>query len=535
VFIRPVNAVNFNGNYFMPSMLGGDHAIKFGSYWRDANSESISHTGGNATVRFPNQAAFDNDTCVTSAGGCQVALTRDGHTVYDLTNIAAFAQDTITHGRLTAQLGVRYDRNHDQALAATIPASPLMPSLLPAVNFGGVDPKIVFNNFSPRLGLTYDLQGNGKTIVRGNYARYYGQVGTGGVSGQVNPLSSVTVRYNWVDLNGDRVFQPNEVTGDLTKPVVAPSGNWDPNNPTAVATRNTNDPNLKNDTTDEFIVGGSRELGKGFAVDANYIYRKYTNLTGTFQVKADGTLVSSNDYLSMQYTPPASACPSGARCDTVTAYYPSFAISGLPNEQVNLPNFNRTFNGVEVTGRKRMANHWMMNTSFTYNSTIVNYGDTNAFQDPTNISNRDGFQYDYLTSGSGLGNVYVNAKWLYKLSGMYQLPWAVNVSAFYNARQGYPFEPFILTPTRANNGGQASVLLDAVGENRLPTFQNVDFHVERPITFMNAHFVPSMDIFNLGNFNTVQALQRQQNANNANRISSVVAPRVIRFGIRVNW
>lgn len=131
--------------------------------------------------------------------------------------------------------------------------------------------------------------------------------------------------------------------------------------------------------------------------------------------------------------------------------------------------------------------------------------------------------------------MYVNAKWLFKISGMYQLPYDFNVSAFYNARQGYPFERFVLTPTRPNNGGQASVLLDAVGESRLPNFQNVDFHVERPITFMNAHLVPSLDIFNVGNFNTIQALQRQQNAGNANQISSVVAPRVLRFGIRVNW
>jgi len=131
--------------------------------------------------------------------------------------------------------------------------------------------------------------------------------------------------------------------------------------------------------------------------------------------------------------------------------------------------------------------------------------------------------------------VYVNTKWLYKLSGMYQAPYDINLSAFYNARQGYPFEPFILTPTRSNNGGQASVLLDAVGENRLPTFQNVDIHIERPVKFMTSHIVPSIDIFNLGNFNTIQAMQRQQNAQNANEISSVVAPRVIRFGVRVSW
>jgi hypothetical protein len=181
-----------------------------------------------------------------------------------------------------------------------------------------------------------------------------------------------------------------------------------------------------------------------------------------------------------------------------------------------------------------MSNHWPMNTSFTYTARWCTTARPTV-PGPTNIALHDGFQYDYLTAGSGLGNVYINTKWLFKLSGMYQLPYAFNVSAFYNARQGYPFEQFILTPTRPNNGGQASVLLDAVGENRLPNFQNVDFHLERPISFGGAHFVPSVDVFNVGNFNTIQAMQRQQNSPNANQISAVVAPRVIRFGIRLNW
>jgi hypothetical protein len=45
--------------------------------------------------------------------------------------------------------------------------------------------------------------------------------------------------------------------------------------------------------------------------------------------------------------------------------------------------------------------------------------------------------------------VYVNAKWLFKLSGLYQIPGEVNLSAFYNARQGYPFEASIQSPSRA--------------------------------------------------------------------------------------
>src|SRR2546430_10465720 len=35
---------------------------------------------------------------------------------------------------------------------------------------------------------------------------------------------------------------------------------------------------------------------------------------------------------------------------------------------------------------------------------------------------------------------------------LYELPFHLNVSAFYNARQGYPFERGILSPSRANGG-----------------------------------------------------------------------------------
>jgi hypothetical protein len=131
--------------------------------------------------------------------------------------------------------------------------------------------------------------------------------------------------------------------------------------------------------------------------------------------------------------------------------------------------------------------------------------------------------------------VYVNAKWLFKVSGMYEGPYGVKLSAFYNARQGYPFEASVQSPSRANGGGIAIVLLDGIGENRLPNYQNLDFHVERPVFLGTARLVPALDVFNVMNGNTVQALQRTQNAQTANQISAAVAPRVVRFGVRVSW
>jgi Carboxypeptidase regulatory-like domain/TonB-dependent Receptor Plug Domain len=541
VFVRPVNSINFNSNYFLPSSVGGDHAFKFGAVWRDSLAESIGHTGGNATVRFPNQAAYDNNTCALGvSAGCAVNLTRDSHTIYRLSNISVFAQDTVTHKRLSVQVGIRYDRNHDQALGASIPASPILPELLPAVSFDGVDPGIVFNDFSPRIGLTYDLTGNGRTIARANYARYYGQVGTGGVASQVNPLSAVTVRYPWYDINGDQIAQANEVmpsNGNFAN-YQSLSGNWNPANPTRVGTQNHIDPDLKNDTTDEFIVGGSREIGRGFAVDFNYIWRRYDNFQSTFTDLLDangqptGQLVSSSDYLAREYTPVCTV--AGARCETVTAYYPSFQLGGI-STLLNTPNFNRTFNGIELSARKRMANRWLMNTSYSYNSTIQHYG-AGSYQNPNNIDKRDGYQYDYATGGSGIGNVYVNAKHMFKLSGLYQAPFDFNVSAFYNARQGYPFEAAVqVTTSLPNGGGTPTILLDPIGENRLPTYQNLDLHLERPIGFGTFRLVPSFDVFNITNNNTIQALRGNQNANNANNIQAIVAPRVWRFGVRATW
>jgi carboxypeptidase family protein/TonB-dependent receptor-like protein len=541
IFLRPDNSVTINANYFAPGLAGGDHAFKIGGYWRDAYSSSYSHTGGFATVRFPNDAALAADDCSTQAKGCQVDLTRDGLSVYDTPNVALYAQDTITHNRLTLQLGIRYDRAWDKALPASIAANPLSTQWLPAISFNGADPGIVWNNFSPRLGLTYDIQGTGKTIARANYARYYSQLGNGNIAGTINPVGSTTLRYPWVDANGDRIAQASEIIASANP--LSASTNWSAANPANTVSANSVDPNLKNDTTDEVIVGVDHEVGLGFAVGGAYIWRRYSG----FQWN-DRQGLETGDYTAVNFTPNASACPASqnASCPAVTYYQPLFQIPTIIT-LTNVPGAYNVYNGVELTGRKRMSNHWMMNTSFAYNNAVRHFdsfagslsstSQTNLpyVEDPTNRAAREGADLEIPTSGSGIGNVYINAKWLFKISGLYQLPYDVNVSAFYNARQGYPFERVVQGPSRLNGAGIPLIFLDSIGDARLPNYQNLDFHIERPIRIGTGRFVPSLDVFNVMNSNTVQAIRGTQNASNANNIQAVVAPRVVRFGMRVTW
>src|SRR5262249_17763306 len=163
--------------------------------------------------------------------------------------------------------------------------------------------------------------------------------------------------------------------------------------------------------------------GLGFAGGVNYIWRRYSN----FQF-FDTLGLQPSDFTAVSFTPAAATCPAGARCSTVTYYVPNFQVPTITNlTNYSRYQYNRTFHGIDVSGRKRLSNHWLMNTSYSYNSTIVNNGFGGAFantipEDPTNLALRNGYQYDYLTSGSGLGNVYVNTKWLFKISGMYEAP-----------------------------------------------------------------------------------------------------------------
>jgi len=342
-------------------------------------------------------------------------------------------------------------------------------------------------------------------------------------------------------LNGDRAAQANEILASANP--LSASTNWSAANPANTVSANSVDPSLKNDTTDEVIVGFDREIGAGFAVGANYVYRRYAGFQWS-----DRQGLQTSDYAAVQFVPAASACPAAqnASCPTVTYYQPLFQIPTIVTLS-NVPGASRSFNGVEITGRKRLSNHWLMNTSFSYNDSKLNFdsfpgsitptSQTSAafVEDPTNRSQRDGAEVEIPTSGSGIGNVYINAKWLFKISGLYQLPYDVNVSAFYNARQGYPFERIVQGPSRLNGAGIPLMLLDNMGDSRLPNYQNLDFHVERPVRVGTVRFIPSLDLFNVTNSNTVQAIRGTQNASNANNIQAVVAPRVLRFGVRVNW
>lgn len=90
-----------------------------------------------------------------------------------ITNLhGIFMQDTWTRGRLTVQGALRYDRAASFAPSegnGTTITNFLAPNPITIEKTAGVD---AYNDISPRVGVAYDVFGNGKTAVKFNWGRY---------------------------------------------------------------------------------------------------------------------------------------------------------------------------------------------------------------------------------------------------------------------------------------------------------------------------------------------------------------------------
>lgn len=515
---RPATSVQFTSNYFKPAVAGGDHAFKFGYAFRDTPATSSTVYGGDVTAILFNGAP-DRATFYRSA------LTDYGMTTHSL-----FAQDTFTKGRLTLTAGLRWDRQDDSALSSSVAANRDIPQWLPAIDFPGADSGVVFSNWSPRLSGSYDLTGTGRTLVRSNFSIYYGQIAPGSLSSALNPVTAASITFPWNDANGDRFVQLNEVT--LTRDaVITWSGNYNPDNPTNLSSANTVSPDLKNEKTTEFTASLDHQLARNMAVSASYIYRDYSNFRWNKRVG-----ISSADWIQRSYNAPS--CGPNGNCPTMTYWEPTKPLPGTTNlEQQN--GYNRSFNGFELALDKRMSNRWMLNTSYSFNSAVDHYDGFDSFSasgDPTNFDIFNNAQFAQEAGGSGIDNVFVNAKHMFKLAGAYLAPWDIMIGGTYQARSGYLFPQRITQATaRPFSAGSATMYLEPFGESRYPTFQMVDMRVSKRVNFGRRSIEASMDIFNVGNVNTVLTRSLNQNAGNANNVTGIVAPRIIRFGVRVQF
>ncbi len=504
---RPNFNAALDGNYFREKLVGGGHEFKFGLEYRYNGDLEYFYDPGDVWKLYLSGQPY------------LAYVERENRADFGENRYSFFLTDAYTRGRFTLNLGLRVDREKSWIIESPVQASRSAPDLLPALSFPAIDPGIAPVTLSPRIGVTYDLTGDGKTLLRGNLARYGGQMSTV-FSVPLNPAQQAYAAYYWQDLNGDNRVTTKELAGYPLDGILEFSG-FDPWNPTNLETPNAIDKDIKMPLTDEALLGIEREMFPDFALSAILMLRRNHRFQWTpYYDKTTNTKITRDDYIG----PITKSLVYGG----TTYSYEYWTLSQyrpVGTLLENRPDYHENYSSIDVAAVKRLSRRWMMNASFTYQVHNVHYGD-NGYADPTNIKILDGGRFP-------LGG----SDWMAKLSFLYELPWDFSLSGFANARQGYifPEQLRVNTPERAKVGLGATMIIYTTkpGEKRYRDFYNVDLSLSKTFRLRSAGSVIfQADAFNVFNFSHELDRFPQVNSPNYYKIQKILNPRVIRFGLR---
>jgi hypothetical protein len=196
-------------------------------------------------------------------------------------NIGIFAQDQWTLKHMTVNAGLRYDHLNSYVPPQHNGPGPWVPTR--DVDFAQVDDVPNWNNVSPRLGVAYDLFGDGRTAIKVNLGRYLEGPNLTSFTRLANPANSIAVSAarTWSDANHDFLPQLSEL-GPLNQATFGNSTIVTTYAPDTLTTRGYNW---------EFSAAIQRELMPRVSASAGYFRRSYGNLRVT-----QNTAVTTADY-----------------------------------------------------------------------------------------------------------------------------------------------------------------------------------------------------------------------------------------------
>lgn len=424
-----------------------------------------------------------------------------------------FVNDTWrVNNRLTANVGVRFDRYRAYLPEQVHDAGAFNPA---PISFAANDNVVDFNLFAPRLGVTYDLRGNGKTVVKFNYGTYWWNPGADFLFNVNENSNAWWRRYRWSDRNGDARWNPGE-EGTL----VSSRG--------GVALESL-DPDLKNTRTNEIATFLEHELMPSFGVRMGYVWRgqrnQYARINAALPYEAFTVPVSVRD------PGPDGVNGTGDDGTPLAAFDLAPEYRGLRpvNLTTNVRNGEADFHTFEITGTKRMSNRWSLLASYGYTKSFDNGQTTfqgNAVRNnalpatPNDEINTDNGKHEYVRQ-----NV--------KLSGTWNTPfWDISISPMLRYQQGFPWGR-----TFAANLSYGSVrfLAEPLGTQRQDAIVITDLRVEKTVRFASRRDLSVFfDIYNMFNSNPAQNLQ-WSSGTAYNRPLSVVPPRLARIGAKLNF
>ena len=526
---------------------------------------SVSYITGTHAVKAGVQTLFGVDDypfvgnpktpfVVSLFNGVPVSLRQwaaPGGASHRMSNIGMFVQDQWTIDRVTLNMGVRVDRFIGHLPAQTRPGGLVVPELFTPETRNIVDLK----DYTPRLGVAWDVFGDGRTAVKVSAGKYVAALAAEFMR-PINPAESlVTNAYrDWVDAN-QNFFPDCDLSNNAAN---GECGSQDNNLFGTV--------NQTRRYSDEVVQGwGNREYGwqtafsvqhelrDGFGVTAGYFRTWY----GNFSV-IDNTFLTSADYDPFCVTAPVdSRLPGGGGyeiCNGLGDIKP--ALRGKVNQVVRLwqtssergqgNSFSspaEVYNGVDLTFNARFGDGGLLQGGTNFGRVTRNC--------PGGIipNNLPIFSAEAPVQHCATRPPFFQPQW--KLAGIYPLPYDFDISATFQhlpgigigerRQQGSRFvsrsytsaeiKPSLGRDLASGPNGRYTVHLFEQDKYFEPRLIQLDVRLTKVLRLGRARTRLSADIYNLFNDDAILAMQTTFGSQ-YRRPQQVMNGRLFKFGVQ---
>ena len=487
-------------SYFLDG-LAGSHNIKVGLEAYRERRQFLRFQPGNVHYRDRGTNPVEVDIYNTPNQG-----------IDDATTTGIYAQDgwSVTR-RLTINAGVRFDRYKigwpEQKF------TPEQAAYFPPVTTSATTVADL-KSISPRLGFAWDLTGSGKTVWKGFFGRFYYNPSTD-ISSQENPVGQAALRYQFRDLNGNRILDGPQELGNLLTTVGG-------------AGFVKVDRDLEHAYGQEASTHFEQELAPYLSARGSYVYKN----TRSGWAEVDLTRVNAYT-IPFAFTDVGADNVRGSADDQQLTLFdrlstaPSTRTFTNPGRIPGVPALEGDYHTVEFALNRRFHGKWLLMTSFEHTW-------ANDFRTTTTGTGaldvvRQGPTYLWQPNRRRFG-AQESTFWNYKMISRYVFPYDFGVSGSYKLQSGYNWGRN--TSVALPNAGSESILMEPINANRTQNVHIVDFRVEKGIRTGRAGKVTGMlDLFNALNQNPTVGFRTVTGAR-FKELIAVLDPRAARFGIR---
>ena len=420
---------------FSASYITGTHSLKVGYFLqqyylgREGRYNDLNQITGARSYTFRNRVPQS------------VTIWATPFEVVEHTNsLGIYGQDQWVIKRATLNLGVRYDTLYGAVPDHHLPAG----LFVPARDFPAVKGVPDWKNIDPRLGISYDLHGNGKTALKASLGRFVPFVTAASNNPATNQATNAT--RTWTDTNGNYI--PDCV---LDASLPGANGECGPLSDTTFGQVRAGNTAFANDAlkgwNKEFnnwqaAVSIQQELRQGMALNVGYFRTWYQNFLVT-----DNLATTAADYDPFCVTVPADQrLPNSGQqlCGFYDVKPALFGVTqNLRTQASNYGKRSEVYNGIDLTLTTRFAQRGQFSGGLSIGRTVYDACEVTA-KVPEALQG-----IDTITQGAGGATSWTSqqncrnvrpwsASTQVKFLVVYPLPWDLQTSATFQNIPGIP-------------------------------------------------------------------------------------------------